>query len=170
MSILLFHLIILFDFDESVIVGSRDFSEILAHNKYLYFFITLFLVPCYTYLCGFYGTKFLQFLSRRVCTFFILSAYFFTGVLVLCLHIFFPDIEIFIILILIYEKLPNFYALASFLLFCWDGRTLMHRKGFYFENWKFFTFMHLQMYLFGYLLGFCIWNAFFTLFWIFPEY
>ena len=161
------NVIILFDFDELLHEVPRALTLGLAYNKYRYSFILLILIPTYIFICGFYGTNFLQFLCKRVCTVFTLSAYFCTVILILFWSIFIPNIEIFTVFTWVYDRIPNFYALTSLFLLCLDGRTLMHREGFYFENWKFFTFMHLQMYLFGYLLGFCTFNVFFTFFWVF---
>jgi hypothetical protein len=73
------------------------------------------------------------------------------------------------------DEMPDFlsgHLWHIYFLFCaarlyLDGRTLRFREGYFFENWKSFTEMHLQMYLLSYLLfaAFLQGNFFILWFW-----
>lgn len=162
--------VLIADFNGIVTIADRDYASGIISNKFLFFAVTLFFWPVYLTGCLYYGNRFLYFLAFEVTCVFVLTAYCYILILPLWLSLVYPypEANIYLFIILVDENSLNIYLLTAITLFCRHGRTLVYRKGFYFDGWKEFTFMHFQMYLFGYLLGLSYFPIFFTFCWIWP--
>ena len=153
---------------ETIVVEEREYADEIICNKFLFFFVTLLLWPIYLKGCLYYGNQFLYLLAIQIAYVYILASLFYVLILPVALFIFDPYGNLGYIPSEIYEKILNAYFLIMVTILCKHGRTLTHRKGFYFDNWKEFTYMNFQMYLFGHLLGLCYMYTFFTFCWVWP--
>ena len=121
-------------------------------DKLKFFLAVSTLVILYRISCHFYGTPFLVMLTSKALSFFTLAAYFTLVLIPIAVYSFLPCWAIDQTLIELSSYLWHicffFWVLRLYL----ESRTLHLRKGYYFENWKTFTEMHFQMYLFSYLI------------------
>ena len=121
-------------------------------EKLQFFCIVMILVILYIVGCLIYGTPFLLYLSSRALSFFTLAAYLILVFIPITAYTFLPYLAIDQILSTLSSYLWHFCFFFWVLRLYLESKTLRFRKGYYFENWKTFTEMHFQMYLFSYLI------------------
>ena len=131
---------------------SLDYSKIQSVEKLQFFVVTSTLITLYVAECSVYGMPFLVKLSSQALTFFILVMCFALAVAPLFIYASTSCWEPDEMLDFLSGHLWHVYCLFCAARPYLDGRTLRFREGYFFENWKSFTEMHLQMYLLSYLL------------------
>ena len=143
-----------------------DYSKIQSVEKIQFFAVMAALIILYITGCSIYGTPFLLKLSSQALTFFILVTYFALAVAPLFIYASTTCWESDEMLDFLSRHLWHICCLFCAARLYLDGRTLRFREGYFFENWKYFTEMHLQMYLFSYLLFAVFLQGSFFILWV----